>query len=152
MPDLNPKMLVPRDMDQHKLSDDHAACTSTAGEVVAMTESQSRPGQDPKRPIWIPALEPNDNAMDVALKYAEAGWRVVPAERDAHDHNSTVKDAVTNASRDPHRIAQWFLGNDFAIIAVCDVAETYVANTDAIPLAAHGFDTEAVNARRGPQR
>jgi hypothetical protein len=116
-----------------------------------MTSSQSRPGQDPRRPIWIPTIGPSDSALDAALKYSEAGWRVVPTERDSQDHNSIVKDAVTNASRDPQQIAEWFLGNDFAIIAVCDVAETYVANPSAIPSAAHVVDAEAMIAGGGLQ-
>lgn len=115
-----------------------------------MAKSQPCPGRDPRgRPIWIPIVDAGDSALDVALKYAEAGWRVVPTERDSPNENSVVNDAMKNASRDPQQIAEWFLGNDFAIIAVCDVAETYVANPNAIPSATQVFDAEAVIARGG---
>jgi hypothetical protein len=116
-----------------------------------MTNPLSPAQRKRPRPIWIPDIRPGDNALDAALKYSEAGWRVVPTERDSQDHNSIVKDAVTNASRDPQQIAEWFLGNDFAIIAVCDVAETYVANPSAIPSAAHVVDAEAMIAGGGLQ-
>lgn len=116
-----------------------------------MPKSQTRPGHIQGRAIWVPMIGPGDSALDVALKYAEAGWRVVPTEREPRDHKLIVKDAVTNASRDPHQLAEWFLGNDFAIVAVCDVGETYLANPSATPATAPVVDAEAMIARGGLQ-
>ena len=89
-----------------------------------MTDSQSPLNRDGLRPMWLPTIDPGDTALDVALKYAAAGWRVVPAERGSHD-NSIVKDATTNATRDPHQITEWFAGTNHTVITVCDVDETY---------------------------
>jgi hypothetical protein len=42
--------------------------------------------------MWLPTIDSGDTALDVALKYAAAGWRVVPAERGSNDTNSIVKE------------------------------------------------------------
>ena len=36
-----------------------------------------------------------------------------------------VKDATTNATRDPDQIIEWFAGTNHTVITVCDVGETY---------------------------
>jgi hypothetical protein len=75
--------------------------------------------------MWLPTIDSDDTALGVALKYAAAGWRVVPAARGSHDTNSIVEDAETSATRDPHQITEWFAGTNHTVMAVCDVGETY---------------------------
>ena len=89
-----------------------------------MTDPQSPVNRDGLRPMWLPTIDPGDTVLDVALQYAAAGWRVVPAKRGSHD-NSIVKDAMTNATRDPDQIIKWFAGTNHTVITVCDVGETY---------------------------
>ena len=65
-----------------------------------------------------------DGEQRAMAEITAAGWRVVPAKRGSHD-NSIVKDAMTNATRDPHQITEWFAGTNHTVITVCDVGETY---------------------------
>ncbi len=82
--------------------------------------------RDGLRPIWLPTIDPGETALDVALKYAAAGWRVAPGERGSRT-NSIVENTTTSATRDPHQITEWFAGTNHTIVAVCDVDETYFA-------------------------
>jgi len=90
-----------------------------------MTDSQSPVNRDGLRPMWLPTIDRGDTALDVALKYAAAGWRVVPAERGSQDTNSIVEDATTSATRDHQQITEWFAGTNHTVVTVCDVGETY---------------------------
>lgn len=67
----------------------------------------------PPAPLAIPAITEEDDTIAAALKYAGAGWYVLPVSR-ASKHAGSVlgKGWPAKSSRDPEEIVSWFAGSD----------------------------------------
>lgn len=89
----------------------------------SLTNSGNRP--DGRRPILIPTIEPGASALEVALRYAEAGWDLVPVRNGTGDPNSVVSDGLKKATRDPQQLTAWFAGKNYDVLAVDEVDKTY---------------------------
>lgn len=63
--------------------------------------------------LTIPAISEDDDTIAAALKYAAAGWYVLPVSR-ASKHAGSVlgKGWPAKSSRDPEEIVSWFAGSD----------------------------------------
>lgn len=66
--------------------------------------------------LTVPALAADTDTLTAALAYANAGWYVVPIKRGTKHPGSVLgKGWHTKSSRDPHQVADWFIGNDHGI-------------------------------------
>lgn len=66
--------------------------------------------------LTVPEVEPDDDPLSAALRYAEAGWFVLPVRRGTKHPGSVLgADWQTQSTRDPQQIAAWWAGADHGI-------------------------------------
>jgi Bifunctional DNA primase/polymerase, N-terminal len=67
--------------------------------------------------LYVPELDADDDTIAAALRYAAAGWYVLPIRRNARKHPGSVVGKLwqDQSSRDPEVIAAWFAGTDHGI-------------------------------------
>lgn len=67
--------------------------------------------------VSVPDVTPDDDTLGAALKYAAAGWYVVPVSpRDRKNPGSVVgKGWQHQSSRDTEQIVAWFAGTDYLL-------------------------------------
>jgi Bifunctional DNA primase/polymerase, N-terminal len=67
--------------------------------------------------LYVPGLDPDDDTIAAALKYAVAGWYVLPIRRNARKHPGSVVGSKwqDKSTREPEMIAAWFAGTDHGI-------------------------------------
>jgi hypothetical protein len=89
-----------------------------ASEVIAAT-NQSIP-HSTDVPLHIPLISPDDDVLTAALKYAKAGWYVLPVRMsDAKNPGSVVGTGwPSKSSRDPKMLAAWYAGTSGLGIAL----------------------------------
>src|SRR6478736_204142 len=89
----------------------HRCHTRTAKPV----RHRERNGWSPMS-IRIPHLSEDVDTLTAALKYAEAGWFVLPVKPETKNAGSVLgKGWHTKSSRDPKQIAAWFAATDYQI-------------------------------------
>jgi replicative DNA helicase len=70
--------------------------------------------------LHVPDIGPDDNNLAAALKYADAGWHLLPVQVGSKHPGSVVgKRWQAKSSRDAKRIAAWFVGTDYGIALHC---------------------------------
>ena len=66
--------------------------------------------------LSVPGIGPDDDTFTAALKYAAAGWYVVPVKRGTKHPGSVVGSKwQAQSSRDPQQIAAWWAGTSHGI-------------------------------------
>ena len=82
--------------------------------------------------LHVPDVTPDDDTLGAALKYAAAGWYVLPVRRRARKHPGSVvgKDWQHQSSRDPQQIAAWYAGTDHGIALHVGRSGALVADVD----------------------
>jgi len=99
---------------------DGAAITTTGQEV------------DSDSSLSIPRIAPDDDNLTAALKYADAGWYLLPVKRGSKKPGSVVGDQwQSKSSRDPKVITAWFAGTDHGIALHCGRSGAVVFDVDA---------------------
>jgi hypothetical protein len=84
-----------------------------------------------RSPLGIPVITPDDMALDVALKYAQAGWYVLPVRRGMKNPGSVVGTGWhVKSSRDPKQISAWFAGTDHGVALHCGRSGAVVFDVD----------------------
>jgi hypothetical protein len=82
-------------------------------------------------PLTVPNIEPDADNLGAALKWAEAGWFVLPVKRGTKDPGSIVgKRWQDKSSREPKQIAAWFAGTDHDIAVHCGRSGAVVLDVD----------------------
>jgi putative DNA primase/helicase len=82
--------------------------------------------------LSVPRIEPDDDNLTAALKYAEAGWYLLPVKRGSKKPGSIVGDHwQSKSSRDRKVIAAWFAGTDHGIALHCGRSGAVVFDVDA---------------------
>ena len=70
--------------------------------------------------LSIPEIDPDNDTLTAALKYAEASWYVLPVKRGTKHPGTVVGDHWQDkSSRDPKQITAWFAGTDYGIALHC---------------------------------
>ena len=74
--------------------------------------------------LTVPNIAPDDDNLTAALKWAEAGWYVLPVKRGTKNPGSIVcpkgeKRWQDKPSRDPKQITAWFAGTGHGIALHC---------------------------------
>ena len=92
----------------------HANPASSTTPIVT-DDSSSGAGQ-----LHIPEILEGDDTLSAAMKYAEAGFYVLPVRMNTKHAGSVVgKGWPAKSSRDPKQIAAWFTGTDYGIALHC---------------------------------
>jgi Bifunctional DNA primase/polymerase, N-terminal len=79
----------------------------------------------------VPNIAPDDNNLTAALKWAEAGWYVLPVRRGTKNPGSIVGEHWHHqSSRDQKQIAAWFAGTDHDIAVHCGRSGAVVLDVD----------------------
>ena len=82
--------------------------------------------------LSIPDISDDDDNLAAAIKYADAGWYVLPVRMDTKHPGSIVgKGWPALSSRDPKVIAGWFAGTDYGIALHCGRSGALVLDVDA---------------------
>jgi hypothetical protein len=70
--------------------------------------------------LHVPEITDDDDMLSAALKYADAGWYVLPARRGSKHPGSIVGEHWQDkSSRDPKQLAAWFAGTTHGIALHC---------------------------------
>lgn len=81
--------------------------------------------------LSVPDIAPEDDNLSAALKWAEAGWYVLPVKRGTKNPGSIVgENWQDKSSRDPKQIAAWFAGTDHDIAVHCGRSGAVVLDVD----------------------
>jgi hypothetical protein len=81
--------------------------------------------------LSVPDIAPDHDNLTAALRYAKAGWYVLPARRGTKDPGSIVgKKWQAKSSRDPKQITAWFAGTDHDIALHCGRSGAVVFDVD----------------------
>jgi Bifunctional DNA primase/polymerase, N-terminal len=84
-----------------------------------------------RSPLGIPVITPDDTALGAALKYAGAGWYVLPVRRGTINPGSVVGTAwAMKSSRDPKQIVAWMAGTDHGVALHCGRSGAVVFDVD----------------------
>jgi Bifunctional DNA primase/polymerase, N-terminal len=87
--------------------------------------------------LSVPALADDVDTLTAALKYAAAGWYVLPVRDGTKDAGSVVgKRWQDKSSREPEQIVAWFAGTDHGIalhVGRSGAVVFDVDNPDALP-------------------
>jgi Bifunctional DNA primase/polymerase, N-terminal len=76
-------------------------------------------GGDPVTALHIPVIDPDDDVLSAAFKYAEAGWYVLPVMMSTKHPGSVVGNHWQDqSSRDPKMLAAWYAGTSGLGIAL----------------------------------
>lgn len=66
--------------------------------------------------LSVPEITEEDGALSAAMKYAKAGWYVVPLRRGTKHPGSILGDGWQHqSSRDPEQLVDWFAGTDYGV-------------------------------------
>jgi Bifunctional DNA primase/polymerase, N-terminal/Protein of unknown function (DUF3987) len=87
--------------------------------------------------LHIPDINDDDDNLTAALKYADAGWYLLPVRMDTKHPGSIVGPGWPSlSSRDPKQITAWFAGTDHGIALHCGRSGAItldVDNYEAVP-------------------
>ncbi len=81
--------------------------------------------------LAIPAITTDDSTIEAALKYASAGWYVLPVRRGTKNPGSVVgRGWQQKSTRERQQIAAWLAGSDHGIALHCGRSGAVVFDVD----------------------